>query len=218
MEKKELKKAIRIEFDKPLKESGFYRKKEGVYIRVNENIIHNITFEFGSIGFTCWVAMQPLYIKEYTPAISLHLTFGSRLSRFNTFQKEWWPYGEPMKGISEIKKLLYKNGLPWFDQYGTPRGVIDFISSGKVKEYGLWFRRIFQQQYLGFSLLYVGDTEEGIKALQSMLGEISESAVEFVLEYKKQMGDFIKQISENPNATKRIMDEIVQGNRLALKV
>ena len=218
MEKKELKKVMRTEFDKSLKDLGFHRKKEGVYVRVCENVVHNISFEFGSIGFTCTVAMQPLYIKVGTPSIFLHLSFGNRLSRFKVVQKEWWPYEEPMKGISEIKELLNKNGLPWFSEYGTPEGITDFISNGKVEEYGLWFDKFHQQQYLGFSLLYTGNISEGLQALQVMLSEISDSAVEFMLEYKMQMGNFIEKISEYPNDTKRFLDDIVQENRAALKV
>jgi len=218
MDKKELKKTIRAEFGKYLAELGFYRKREGVYIRICENVIHNISFEFGSIGFTCVIAMQPIYIKVGTPSIFLHLTFGSRLSRFRIIQKEWWSYDEPKKGIVEIKELLNKNGFPWFDQYGTPRGVIDFISGGKVEEYGLWFDKFHQQQYLGFSLLYIGQIEKGIRALQAMCNEISENAVEFMKEYKIQINSFIDMITKDPNSLRTALDDIVQENRAALKI
>jgi len=108
-----LKKLIKLEFEEFLGTFGFSRKLDGVYIKIHESIVHNITFELGSIGFTCAVAMQPLYIKDHVETTVLHLTFGNRLSRFNTVQKEWWSYDEPMKGIAEIKELLSKNGLPW---------------------------------------------------------------------------------------------------------
>lgn len=216
MDKKELRKLIRAEFDEFLKDLDFTRKSEGVYVKINENIIYNISFELGSIGFTCAVAMQPLYIKDHTPVLSL--SFGNRLSRFKIVQREWWPYNEPVKGIAEIKELLNKNGLPWFKQYGTSEGIIDFISNGKIKEYGFWFNEFHQQQYLGFSLLNSGRTDEGIKSLQDMLNEIKNGAVEWMKEYKMQTIELIDRIKECPDDIKMIFDNIVQENRIALKI
>ena len=216
MDKKDLKKLVKADFSEFLKELGFSKKSEGVYIKVNDNIIQNITFEFGSIGFTCWVVMQPLYVKDYTNF--LHLSFGSSLGRFKSFKRNWWSYEEPVKGISEIKELLIENGLPWFDEYGTSKGIIDFISSGKVEEYGFWFNERYQKQYLGFSLLYSGRIDEGIKALNCMICEIGENAADFVKAYNKDMIELLGRIKENPEETPSIIDGIIAENRLALKI
>jgi hypothetical protein len=218
MDKKELRKLIRSEFDVFLKGSGFSRRREGVYVRVIEDVIHNISFEMGSIGFTCAVAMQPLYVKEHKATAFLQLTFGNRLGRFKVTRNEWWPYDEPEKGLAEIKRLLNENGLPWFERYGTPEGIIDFITSGKVEEYGLWLNRYHQNRYLGFSLLYIGRTEEGIRALRDMLGEIGGEAVEWMQGYKTQIMEFIDEIGECPDKGVEAFDNIVRDNRIALKI
>ena len=218
MDKKELKRLIRAEFDSSLKELGYLKKGETAYIKLFENIIRNITFELGSTGFTCWVAMQPLYVKEYTPSVYLHLSFGKRLSRFRVVKREWWPYDDATRGILEIKELLEKNGLPWFDQYGTPEGIVKFISHGKVDQYGIWLDRFDQQQYLGFSLLYLGRTNYGVRVLKRMLKGIGKDSADFIKDYRTQINQLIERIEEHPEDVKKILDDIVQENRAALKI
>ena len=218
MDKKYLKKLIKKEIGEYLMGAGFSRHKESVYIKIRESIIYNISFSFGSIGFTCTVAMQPLYVNGFQDKAFLHITFGSRLSRFKIVQKEWWTYDEPEKGVSEIKELLIKNGLPWFKQYGTPEGIIEFIQNGKVEEYGLKFNTYQQKQYLGFSLLYTGSIEDGISALEVMLDGIKEDAVDWIKDYKMRIIELICRVEKDPVSAKIILDDIVQENRIALKL
>ena len=207
-----MKKLIRAEFDAYLKEQGFLRKAEGQYLKICRNIICNITFELGSIGFTCAVAMQPLYVMDYMPII--HISFGNRLSRFNVIQREWWSYDEPEKGIADIKSLLERNGIPWFNKYCSPEGIVNFITGGKAKEYGIfWFDTYNEQKYLGFSLLYIGQTDEGIHALRVMLNEIHECAVGWMNEYKEQVEELIERINMHPEDIKRIIDDIIHNNK-----
>ena len=217
--KKLTKKMVAGEFGYFLTDKGFVRHKSNVYIRISDqHIIQNITFEFLPSGFTCAVAIQPLYIYDHEASTFLHLTFGNRIGRLKVVQSELWQYDENVKGIAEIKELLSKNGLPWFEQYATPEGIIDFISNGKVKAYGLWLNEFFQKQYQGFSLLYTGHIDEGIQSLQDMLGEISESAVAFMKEYRIQVIELIDKVKENPDDVTSIFYDIIRKNRIALKV
>ena len=213
------KKMISDEFNGLLKDNGFIKYESNVYIKVSADIIQNITFELPPVGFTCAIAMQPLYIKDHAETTFLHLTFGNRLSRFKIIQKEWWSYDDPIRGITEIRELLNINGFPWFRQYGTPDGIIDFMTKEKLQEYGfIAFREFHQKKYLGFSLLYTGHIDEGIQSLQDMLNEITENAVEWMKEYKRQIIELIDRIIENPSDIKRIMENIIQENRIALKI
>ena len=218
MDKKELRKMLRAEFGVFFFESGFCMYNKDTYLKINENILYNVTFEIGSIDFTCAIAMQPLYIKDHSSTTFLHLTFGNRLSRFRVAQREWWSFDEPLKGIGEIKELLSRNGLPWFDQYGTPEGIVEFISQGKAMEYGLWLYSFFLKQYLGFSLLYTGHIGEGIQALEDMLSEIKEDAVEWLHEYKSQMTEMTGRIMNHPNDVKLVFDKIIRENKNVLKI
>ena len=216
MNKANLKKQIHKELGCFLNEHGFTKKKEGTYLKISNDIICNICFSFGSIGFTCAVAMQPLYVPDHSPI--LHLTFGKRLSRFKVLQREWWPYDEPTRGIAEIKALLIKNGLPWFEKYCSPEGFIEFFVTGKVAEYGLFTDEYYQKQFVGFSLIRLGHLEEGITVIQSMLSEITERSAEWMHGYKARITELIDTIQNNPDKVDDIVADIIQENRVALKL
>jgi len=217
--KKLTKKMIDIEFRDFLTDRGFLRYTKNVYLKVsNRNIIQNITFEYLSAGFTCVIAMQPLYIQDHNDVSTfLHLAFGSRIGSFKVFKTDFWPYDEYNEGVADIKKLLIKHGLPWFERYGTPEGITEFIASGKVKEYRLLsFNEFFQKQYLGFCLLYLGQIDKGLQSLQSMIGEISENASGFMIEYKHQIVKLIDALKNHPDDVTNILNDIIIKNRIAI--
>lgn len=218
MDKKQLKKLIKNELKNVCKVHGFIPKSETLYLRVtDDNVLHIINFDLGSIGFTCSVAIQPLYTIEHTHVISLNM--GSRLSRFKIVQKEWWTYDEPEKGLNEIMNLLMLNGLPWFEQYGTAKGIIEFISSGKQKEYGLVsFDPFHQKMYLAFSLLYTGNLVEGAKCINDLIDEIKDNAADFMLLYKRQLGELAITIKSEPEKVPEILNTAILENKKNLKI
>lgn len=218
MDKKQLKKLIKSEFKEICNIHNFVPKSETLFLRViDDSVIHIINFDLGSIGFTCTVAIQPLYTFEHTKVIALNM--GGRLSRFKIVQKEWWSYEQHENGIKEIKELLMKNGLPWFEQYGTPEGIIKFISSGKQKEYGLvGFDPFHQKQYLGFSLLFTGRIDEGVKCINDLIYEIKDNAADFMLSYKKQLIEFMDRIKNQPDKILEMLNNAIVENKSSLKI
>lgn len=218
MDKKELKKHIRNELKEVCKLYNFIPKSEVQYLRLtDDNVLHIINFDLGSIGFTCSVAIQPLYTLEHTNVVSLNM--GGRLSRFKIVQKEWWSYEEPEKGLKEILNLLMLNGLPWFEEYGTAKGIIKFISSGKHKEYGLVsFDSFHQKKYLAFSLLFTGDMIEGAKYINDLIGEIKDNAADFMLSYKKQLLELSNTIKNEPEKVSEILNTAIIENKKSLKI
>ena len=218
MDKKELKKLIRNELKEVCKLYNFIPKSEVQYLRLSDdNVLHIINFDLGSIGFTCSVAIQPLYTFEHTNVVSLNM--GGRLSRFKIVQKEWWSYEEPEKGLKEILNLLMLNGLPWFEKYGTAKGIIEFISSGKHKEYGLVsFDSFHQKKYLAFSLLFTGDMIEGAKCINDLIGEIKDNAADFMLSYKKQLLELSTTIKNEPEKVSEILNTAIIENKKSLKI
>lgn len=218
MDKKEVKKLIKTEFKDILNANGFSKKSDTLYIKSTErNVLHIINFDLGSIGFTCSVALQPLYVIEHTQGINL--TMGERLSKFKIVQKEWWTYEQPQIGIQEIKGLLLKNGMPWFENYGTPEGIINFISTGKFKEYGfVAFNPFHQKKNLGFSLLYSERFDEGIKCINELIGEIKDNAADFMLLYKKQLIEFADKIKKQPDKIPEILNAAIIENKASLKI
>lgn len=218
MDKKEFKKLIKAEFKDIINANGFIKKSDTLYIKnTDRNVLQIIDFDLGSIGFTCSVALQPLYVIEHTKGISLAM--GERLSRFKIVQKEWWSYEQPQVGIKEIKELLLKNGLTWFKDYGTPEGIIDFISTDKYKEYGfVMFRSFHRKRNLGFSLLYTGRYDEGLKCINDLIDEIKDNAADFMLLYKKQLEEFAIIIKSEPEKVPEILNKAILENEESLKI
>jgi hypothetical protein len=216
-----LKKLIKSEFKGFLAEQGFFAKTDKFFLRITpENVLHMVLFEFLSNGFTCVVAMIPLYVFEHGE-IDMHITFGERLTRFRIVEPEWFSYDEPDKGVARFKELLIQNGLPWFEEYGSPVGIAEFISKGKTIEYGLLFfgyDTYFKKKYLGFSLIYTGHVDEGIRCLQEMLSEITEKSVDWMHEYKADVIQIIDRIKEKPEDARKILDDVAAQNRAKLKI
>jgi len=190
MDKKLLRKLIVKEFHEIITQNSFVKKSETLYIKItNENILLIINFDLGSNGFTCGVAMKPLYILEKT--LGIDLSMGQRLSRFKTVLNEWWSYESAEEGIKEIKKLLIKNGLPWFEEVGTPVGIINFIMNKSYEKYNLLsFGKFHQLKFLAFSLIYVGNFSEGVLYIDKLILEISDKAVDWMLEYREELKQF----------------------------
>jgi len=217
MDKKVVKRLIKTEFKDIINENGFTKKSDTLYIKNTErNVLHIINFDLGSIGFTCSVALQPLYILEHTSGINLSM--GERLSRLKIVQKEWWSYEQPENGIKEIKELLLKNGMPWFENYGTPEGIINFISTGVYKEYGfIGFNPFHQKKNLGFSLLYTGRLDEGVKCINDLINEIKDNAADFMLSYKKQLKELCDTIINQPDKIPEILNNAIIENKKGIK-
>ncbi|MDD3173814.1 MAG: hypothetical protein PHF63_09165 [Herbinix sp.] len=217
MDKRRIKKLIKKYFDELCSTNNFIAISDTLFLRIKGNVLHIINFDLGSTGLTCLVAMMPLYTLEHTLCVTLNM--GSRLSRFKTIQNEWWPYENIEQSLCDIMELLIKNGLPWFEQYGTPEGIINFIKINKKEEYGLVSFDLFhQKKYLGFSLLYLGGVEEGIRCLEDMISEIKDNAAEFMLIYKKQLRDLVNTIKSHPNKISETLDAYIYDNALTLRL
>jgi hypothetical protein len=216
-----LKKLIKSEFKGFLAEQGFFAKTDKFFLRITpENVLHMVLFEFLSNGFTCVVAMIPLYVFEHE-RIGMHIGFGERLTRFRTMENDWFSYNEPDKGVARFKELLIQNGLPWFDEYGSPAGIADFISKGRAIEYGLFhfrYNAYLKKKYLGFSLLYTGRIDEGIRQLGDMLDIITEKAEDWMREYKADVIQILDRRKEKPKDARKILDDVAAQNRAKLKI
>jgi len=155
VDKNQLRMQIKSKFFSILQPLGFKEMPSLLYVRVtDDNVLHTVSFDLSEIGFTCAVAMQPLYFYDYDPVISFNM--GNRLSRFKIVQKEWWVYDDAVNGLEEIERLLRKNGLPWFDEFGSPEGIIRFIVCRKAGRYRFrLFDSFLQNLYFRFIFLLI---------------------------------------------------------------
>lgn len=179
-------------------------------------VLHTIYFELTPYDFTCGVAIQPLYCFGHTKVVALDM--GERLSKFKEDLQDWWSYDSGEESLRQFKLLLIKNGIPWFEEYGTPEGIIDFIQRDKSKEYGIRsFSSFNKNTYLGFSLLYVGRIQQGIKVLEDEINKgVSPQAAGSWREYNKKLLEIINIIKKEPAKTTVYLQEFVKENKQAI--
>jgi len=219
VDRKEIRKLVKSHFWQLLKKEGYKKYKSSTFTKISkDNVLQIVYLEFGSIGFTCGVALYPLYIIGYRYGYNLAL--GERLTRFKMVGREFWLYeNNPMEGIKKFEYLLFKNGLPWLEEYSNPKNIIKFISGYEFKEYGIiLFDTFFQKQYQGFSYLYIGEIDKGVNCLRKMIGEISEDAVDFMHVYKKNIEQFIETIENKPELLPQILNDVIEDNKKEMKL
>ena len=192
---------------------GFKAKSDTLFYRLTDkDVLHTVGFELSPIGFTCFVAIQPLYAYDHT--VVFHYSFGARLSRFRTLQQEWWNYENTEDGLDEIEKLLIKNGMPWFDEFGSPEGIVRFINKKLGRRYGVNFDD--DDIFLGFSYFYLGQIEKGKRCIREYFEGIADDAADFIFTYKNELVDLMNRITaDNVHS---ILADIANANKNILKI
>jgi hypothetical protein len=220
MDKRLTKRKIKQEFRDILGQYGFFHLTDYQIVKVTPgNILQIICFELADLGMTCSVAMQPLYIFDGTPGV-ISLNMGARLSRFKTFLPEWWDSGDIDGDLKQIKQLLLDNGMPWFEKYGSPEGIVEFIQKGKSREYDFGqFRSYGETEYLAFSLLYLGRLKEGLDCLDEFVNRpILPHAADFWKRYIRDLFALVNNMKQNQTNIPDILEKLVTENKKTLKI
>lgn len=187
MNKKIFKNIVRDTFSKMLLPFGFKMISDTLYTKLSQDrILYIVSFELGFEDFTCTVAMQPLYVFSYTDG--LNLSMGTRITRFKSNDREWFSYSDYKEGLAYIEKKLISDVFPWFDNFGTPQGIIQFITAEYQEDYGFILFNIFTQNlYIGFSYLYLKDLNNAIKYLALYTSSINDNAAAFILDHNNKI-------------------------------
>ena len=211
MEGKLLRKLIKVHgIDELVAKHGFFALKRTMAVRVHENVLQVICFEVTSSGFRCKIAMQPLYISS----AYVHLSFGNELTSFRTALPRNWGYGGESTTKVELnlaKYLIEKNVLPWFEEYGSPKGLIEFIQSGKADgmEYVVVYRPMLRKELLGYSLLYEKRYTEAYEPLNQARQQAGDRDIEWIHQYKHNLDTLLRHIDHKEHAE---IDQILQDN------
>lgn len=165
------------------KQYGFTFYKPTLLIREYKDTIHIINFDLGTAGFTCDIAIQPLYI----PSDTIDLSFGNRLSKFKAQLKERWPYEEIETSLAQVNELLVSNAIPWFNEVGTPNGIVSFLEKWRPDDFSIivGFPPASRYLYLGFSYLYIGNNKLADKALQTVFDRYKDDKRDWAIELKQ---------------------------------
>lgn len=219
MDSKANKKLIKQILTPFAKKYGFVFTKTTLLTRINDNVLHTISFDTPSRGFNCDVAMQPLYIPEKT----IDLSLGCRINRFKANLAGAWGYGNEQKTIEELDvviQLLQTNVMPWFEESGNPLGIVSFLESGGAQKYKLLIRGTpyFEQQYIGFSYLYLGEYDKADKPLATIVELFKNETVGWAIELR-ELANNIRMLAKNePEKIKGKLEEYIDQTKAELKL
>lgn len=201
-----MKKEDRKEFHKHIQklskdlaiENNFILYQRTFLIRIINDIVHIISFDFPPSGMQCYIAIQPLYIPEEI----IHFSCGRELNYLNTrLSGLWGREKEKMEeDIKEINYLININALSLFEQVSSPKDLINFINS---KNFSLIRCAPFLKNlYLGFSYLMIKDYEQAMNPLTTAL----DIAKGFTGIYK----------DKNENLLTDIIDKLLKRNFISI--
>ncbi len=219
IDKKELKKKINASLKPFAKENGFIKIGSRQYARVSNGILHVIIVEYASYGFTCRVAIQPLYIV----CDVINLGFGYSIKRFDKKSKQRWSYetDENIDDIvSTIIRLLENVALKWFKEVKDPEGMIKSIEGMRVKnpKHMMSFHPLHKKRYLGYSYAYVGEYEKSKRMLYSLIDYLDGDTRHCINEMRYEANQLIDAIDESEESVKLLLEQNIEKTKELLKV
>jgi diadenosine tetraphosphatase ApaH/serine/threonine PP2A family protein phosphatase len=202
VEKKQLIKLLKKSFADFVGKHGFIFYKPTILVRNSEDTLHIINFDVYTEGFDCRVAIQPLFIASEEISLSL----GNRLCHLGEHAPGIWGYGNEIEVVADfehVKELLEKVALPWFEEAGHTKGLIDFLSdedlgSSKYKIVGLppFMRRLI----LATGNLYCGNTCKAASEVMLFYELTKDETKPWMFELKKQAQQIHEFISNGDSA------------------
>lgn len=208
---------IKKEIKTFMSQHNFSFIKPTILFRNKDNILHIINFDVHAPGFNCNIAIQPLYI----PNDNIDLSFGNRLNHFKTKLPGIWGYGDSSqdeKDLKEVIGLLEINVLPWFEEVGTPEGIIRFLKYEweKSKSLIVGFPPYLKFLYTGFSYMYISNLKLGKFELENFLNELRNDSRTWVVDLKKKVETILSM--ENEEQVKQLLISYCEWTKNNLKI
>lgn len=220
IEKKILKKAIKEFFAPFAKQNGFFYLKPTLLVREHMDTLHIINFDIPHFGYNCDVAIQPLYI----PQEDIVLGLGNRLEHFKEVSKGRWGFceneNELEQGLIQVQKLLEKNVLPWFNEVGTPQGIVSFIERGYCKDVKLivGFPPFLENLYLGFSYLYCNNFDLADKAFDIVTKELEGDSNPWIIQMVNLLHNIKVLLHSEPEKIHILLNTFIEQTKRNLKI
>lgn len=209
-----LKRLIRKTFGAFAEVHGFHFHSPLILVREREEILNIVAFDPGRVGFTCDIAVQPLFVPEET----IVLSFGNRISRFRTLLPERWAYGEEeecRKGLEQIRSLLERDALPWFGEVSSASKMVAYLEdpghSIQTPLLAPWERYLS----LGFGYLKLKRYQEGVDLLRKVNDYFVSNKMEWdwVLRWKQLVEEMISLVSTDPELVEKRLAEYADYTR-----
>ncbi|MBE0447971.1 MAG: DUF4304 domain-containing protein [Actinobacteria bacterium] len=218
--RRSVRKLIKKVFKPFADEHGFKFHKPTLLLREYKDTLHIISFELSTADFTCRIAILPLYVPEDT----ISLSFGNRISRFKVMLREWWDYKqteqENEQSLMQIKELLERNALPWFEEAGSPEGIVSFIESGKADDPSIALRcpRFIKDLYLGFSYLYLNKYDQAGRLLQAVADSFKGDTRQWAINTRELAENMCTLAKERPEEVSIKLQEFIKQTKENLKL
>lgn len=209
-----LRKLIKVTFTAFARAHGFHFHSPRILVREREQILHIIDFDLGTAGFTCDVAIQPLFVPDDV----IVLSFGNRISQFKTVMRERWPYGEEeecKKGLEEIRLLLQRDALPWFDKVSSVSGMVAYLEEHDPYAERLRLTPWLKYLYMGFGYLGLKRYQEGVDLLRKVDDYFVSNKMQWdwVLRWKQLVEEMISLVSTDPELVEKRLAEYADYTR-----
>jgi hypothetical protein len=203
------------------KEQHFIFYKPTILVRLSEDTLHIVNFDVYANGFDCRVAIQPLFI----PSDSINLSFGNRLSHLGVHLPGIWGQGDEMEVIGdfeEVQGLLLRNALPWFDEAGSPKGMVEFLKDGnfeKNKEVIVGLPPFMRRVFLALGYLYEPSFILAKSELEIFNELTKDETKTWMIELKNFAGKITKLIDTGDSKQVNFnLQDIIQNTKSELKL
>lgn len=198
---------------------NFSFNKPIILVRNRNDTLHIINFDVHAPGFNCDIAIQPLYVPDDTIVLSL----GNRVNHFKVKLPGTWGYGDSHQDEQELKEvinLLETNVLPWFDEVGSPEGIVKFLKHEWEAASNLivGFPPYLRYLYTGFSYMYLGELRIGTIELEHLLNELQDDSRPWVVELKRSAETLISLSTEGEEKVKQQLASYLEYTRGNLKI
>jgi hypothetical protein len=184
------------------------------YVKENDLVLQIITFNPGTIGFACDVAVLPLVVPRMG---AIALNFGVTLGHYAKLGFERWPYGdtkqETRQKIEECIEVIRKFGLPWLERTGSEEGIVKYpVDDGTL----VHCQPQFRNQYRGYCALHLGQIDKGIKWLQESIAYFKTLEYDYAKKRVQEMREVISIAQNERSRLKEYLDSIVEASRQEL--
>jgi tetratricopeptide (TPR) repeat protein len=186
------------------------------YAKENDSVLSIVSFDPGTVGFTCVIAVQPLVVPNREGVVAL--SFGVTLTYFGGLRFERWHYGntkqETEKNIQEAIDLLVKVGTPWLEKNGNEKAIVNYpINDGTLLHCPPQIRNI----YRGYCALHLGQIEKGVNWLKEAISYFEKIKQDWADEQVTELNEAIEMAKDGQsNRLKEYLDSIVKASRDAV--
>jgi len=184
------------------------------YVKENDSVLQIITFDPGTSGFACDVAVLPLVVPGEGV---IALNFGVTLGHYAKLGFQRWPYGntkqETNQKIVECIEIIQKFGLPWLEKTGSEEGIVKYsVDDGTL----IHCQPQFRNQYKGYCALHLGQIDKGVKWLQESIAYFKTLKYDYAEKRVMEMNEAINIAINGRSRLKEYLDSIVAASRQEL--